>query len=233
MKKTRQSFTLIELLVVIAIIAILAGMLLPALGKVKEKGQSISCTNNFKQIGMMIMNYRNDNLDWIPPTYGIQILGVKAWNKCLWHHWLRYYNYGKKGPADGGVFRCPSAALPYAYEESSDVVATDSSPKFLLAYSQNYRISYTVNACTETTTLKPHPASYFKYPSRVITHFDDAFSTMTAYGNINDIFYNGKLLSRGLNSMRHSKGRNYLLLDGHVEWNNIENPTLPTYSWGE
>ena len=92
----RKHFTLIELLVVIAIIAILAGMLLPALGKVKEKGQSISCTNNFKQIGMMIMNYRNDNLDWIPPTYGIQIRGVKAWNKCLWHHWLRYYNYGKK-----------------------------------------------------------------------------------------------------------------------------------------
>ena len=89
-----------------------------------------------------------------------------------------------------------------------------------------------MNACTETTTIKPHPASYFKYPSRVITHFDDAFSTMTAYGNINDIFYNGKLLSRGLNSMRHSKGRNYLLLYGHVEWNNIENPTLPTYSWG-
>lgn len=79
-RKVQGAFTLIELLVVIAIIAILAGLLIPGLGRAKAKGQQIACMSNYRQLQLCWHLYVDENRDTLPPNETTAGSGRGAFN---------------------------------------------------------------------------------------------------------------------------------------------------------
>jgi prepilin-type N-terminal cleavage/methylation domain-containing protein len=103
MKTQKRAFTLIELLVVIAIIAILAGMLLPALAASKAKAKRINCVNNWKQTALGFRSWATDNKDKLP--WNLSVTNGGSMNSF---DWTDHFRVASNELASVKILVCPS-----------------------------------------------------------------------------------------------------------------------------
>ncbi len=218
-------FTLIELLVVIAIIAILAGMLLPALGRAKEAGKKTACASNLHNMGLAMLMYADDHDGYVPRA-----------NEPVWWQVLTP-TLGGRTAADYGkvrIYTCPSypdkrqlicyVVNGWQFSKPSDKVGSEETGLVRLNK---------VQLPSETIYLADNENGSWR---PIITTLGSGFATL-----LNDVWSpahlpyaaNGKTVNteRRVARARHGRGSNLMFYDGHAGWKKAE--VITVEDWRE
>ncbi len=200
-KSQIRAFTLIELLVVIAIIAILAGMLLPALSKAKGKAKQTKCNSNLRQINLALRMYADDFDDKIPP----RISGGPNWINAL----IPYHNAPE-------VVICPSDRFKADESQKRSYIINGFNDFFAVTLSKKEFEEF-----REWTGSKPMKLSNIRFPSETIMfgekkqgRYDVHMDFYQGEGNDVDAIDQNKHNTSGSES--RDGGSNFAFADGSV-----------------